>query len=466
MSRRDGDKLLDYGTCPQNQGKVSQTVKTVSTISQAQSNDTVILLTYYYDYELHSHRLFKSYIKDWLGAYLPFTLYLYEPLVKIFSRVVVYDYLERILQVGVKAVNQEIIDLTRRERPKYVIWTSWLYDIQESTLETIRKDGTIVIGWFFDDEWRFDDYSKFWIPYLDYCVTSDMDAIPKYGELGGRAIYTVPNTGVAIDRDQKDLDERYGVSFVGSRFYGDREQWMDELRKRNIEVELFGEGWTGYIPFEKMIDIFKSSKINLNFSGTPAHHRLQIKGRMFQVCMAGGFLLTEYVPGIERYFEPDKEIVCFDSVEDLTDKIAYYLEHEKERQAITEAGWKRAINAYTSSRMVSKVFAEIEQDLKDGGRQQKEPAPGPSVEVELRRKFSGHYLRWGKVFLKENYRGLWRDALSLSLSYRRFNATAQGYRIAGLFPSMVRPTLLGLCHVYEKLSFRPFAWLRRTVLKI
>jgi len=424
-------------------------------------NDTVILLTYYYDYELRNHRLFQRYIKGWLGAYLPFNLYLYEPLTKVFSRVVVYDYLERILQVGVKAVNEEIIDLVRRERPKYVVWTSWLYDIQESTLEAIRKDGTLTVGWFFDDEWRFDDYSKFWVSYLDYCVTNSIDAVPKYRELGGRAIYTIPNTGIAIDRDWQCPDERHDVSFVGSRFYGDREQWVDELRKRNVKIELFGEGWTGYVPFENMIEIFRSSKINLNFSRTPTHHRLQIKGRMFQVCMAGGFLLTEYAPGIERYFEPDKEIVCFSSIEDLTNKITYYLEHGTERQAIAEAGWKRATNAYTSYYMVSKVFTEIEQDLKDTGPWQAAHVPGPSVEAELRRRFSGHYLRWGTVFLAENYKGLWKDALALSLSYRPFSATAWGYRIAGFFPSMVRPTLLGLCQACERLSSRMFAWMRR-----
>jgi len=161
-------------------------------------NETIILLIYHYDYEDRKHGLLKHFYR---APYLPFDLYLYEPLKKIFLKAILYDYVKRITEIGVKAVNKEIIDLVRKERPKYVLWTSWKYDIQESTLETIRKDGTIVVGWFFDDEFRFDNYSKRWIPYLDYCVTNAIEVVPKYRELGAQVIQTMPNTGIAINVD-------------------------------------------------------------------------------------------------------------------------------------------------------------------------------------------------------------------------------------------------------------------------
>ena len=97
-------------------------------------NETIILLIYYFSQEDCNHRLLKNIIKNHCGIYLPFDLYLYEPLQKTFSRVIVYDYLKREAEIGVKAVNEEIVEMVKKEHPKYVLGTSWQYDIQEGGL--------------------------------------------------------------------------------------------------------------------------------------------------------------------------------------------------------------------------------------------------------------------------------------------------------------------------------------------
>ncbi len=405
-------------------------------------NDTIILLTYYHDYEDYKHGWLAYAKEHWLGIHFPFELYLHKPLQQIFSKVILCDYLKRMTEIGFKALNKEIINLVRKEHPKYVFWTSWQYDIQESTLETIRKEGSIVAGLFFDDEWRFDDYSKWWIPYLDYCVTNAIEAIPKYRELGARVIQTIPSTGIAVDRDWSNIEEKYDVSFVGHRLTAGREQYISELKNRNIPIHLFGVGWGRLVSFEEMIDIYGSSKINLNFS--KVYDSFQIKGRIFQVCNAGGFLLTEYVPGIESYFEIDKEIVCFKNADEMIDKITYYLNHDEERRAIAQAGWKRAINKYTPFHMFSRVFDEIERDI---ATKDKEDNPHPQelrMPMQIRKRFSDYYLRWGLAFLAENYNGLWKDALALSIRYYPFNTWAWYHYIIGFFPSFMRPALIRL----------------------
>jgi len=416
-------------------------------------NETIILLTYYYDPELRNHRLFK-YIKAYCPAYLPFNLYLYEPLQKIFSKVILYDYLKRRAEIGIKAVNEEIINLVRKEHAKYVLWTSFYDDVQQSTLDTIREEGSTVVGWFFDDEVRFDYYSKWWVPYLDYCVTNSIEAVPKYRALNARVIQTIPNTGIAIDRDWSNTEEKYDVSFVGSRNFADRKQYVNKLRKKNIPVYLFGGARGRYVSFEQMIDIFKTSKINLNFSKAgPYYWVKQVKGRVFQVCMAGGFLLTEYVPGIENYFEIDKEIVCFEDAEEMVDKITYYLAHEGERRAIAQAGWKRATGEYTSFQMVSNVFSQIEQDM--AAKDKESPYPCPQkLEMPIWVSVipSLYHFRWARALLEENDKqGLWKDALALSLSYNPLNIGAWYYRLVSFLPSFLRPTFFGLYGTVAKL---------------
>ena len=420
-------------------------------------NGTIILLSYYYHENDHTHRLLK-YVKNHMGVYLPFNLYLSEPLQNIFSKVIIYDYLKRMTEIGVKAVNQEIIDLVRKEHPRYVLWTSWQYDIQESTLEQIRNEGTLVVGWFFDDEIRFDNYSKWWIPYLDYCVTNALDAVPKYKSLNAQVIHTIPNTGVSVAREWKNIEEKYEVSFVGSRNCADRQHYIDELRKQHIPVHLSGEGWGKYISFDEMIDIFYSSKINLNFSRASDWKDMQLKGRIFQVCMAGGFLLTEYAPGTENYFEIDKEIVCFRNAEEMIDKITYYLNHESERRIIAQAGWKRANSEYTSFHMVSKVFIEIEKDSATKDWKNIPHSPKPKIPMYIRRRYSVYHFEWGRALLEENFHGLWKDALELSIKYNPFNIGARYYSIVSVFPQNLRPLFFKIFEVaitfYQWVYFR------------
>jgi spore maturation protein CgeB len=424
-------------------------------------SETIVLLTYYYHQADRDDRLLRHIIERFCPAYLPWSMYLYEPLQKIFSRVVLYDYLKRRAEVGLKAMNEEVIELVRREHPKYVLWTSFYNDVRNSTLETIRKEGAVVVGWFFDDEFRFNSYSKYWAPYLGYCVTNAISAVPRYQQLGTRVIQTIPNTGIAVELDWPHLEEERNVTFVGSIKFNDRMRYVDELKRRGILIEVFGEGSGGYVTFDDMLNIFKTSKINLNFSkaGGYGYRVRQIKGRVFQVCLAGGFLLTEHAPGIENYFEPGKEIACFDSPRDMVDKVAYYLEHDEERRTIARAGWERAAREYSSSRMVAEVFSQIEDDL---AREDRESAPPQKLKMPVWVGWipSDYHFQWARALLEENDReGRWREALTLSLRHNPLNLWAWYYLATSLLPTFVRPMLFKAYRLDERIRPALFRWL-------
>lgn len=82
--------------------------------------------------------------------------------------------------------------------------------------------------------------------------------------------------------------------------------------------------------------VFQTSKINLNISlkgiegGTPQ--------RIMDILGAGGFALTNYCAETADLFEEDKEIVMFRTPEELLDKVDYYLQHDREREAIARNG--------------------------------------------------------------------------------------------------------------------------------
>lgn len=209
------------------------------------------------------------------------------------------------------------------------------------------------------------------------------------------------------------------------------------------------------------MDIFGSSKINLNFSGVPNRDRMGLKGRTPEVCLAGGFVLTEYAPGLENYFEIDREIVCFKNSEEMIDKINYYLAHDEERRAIAQAGWKRACNEYTPFHMLSRVFGEIEEDVAKGERTQPQELKVPRW---IRNNHSQYHFQWGRAFLEANHKGLWKDALALSLSYNPLNIGALYYYIVGLFPPFLRPPFFLLYNKLFSALEKVYMWVRHRLL--
>jgi len=381
----------------------------------------------------------------------------YKPLQRIFTKVIAYDYLERLTEIGPRGVNQEVIDLVKKEKPDYVIWTTSRYEFQESTFDTIRKQGATVIGFFYDDEYRFEDYSKWWAPHFDYCVTNTIEAVPKYRELGAKSILAIPIVGgIATKRDWSKLNEKHNISFVGDMKPG-RKREINKLKEKNIPVYLIGgKRGGGYISFKDMLDVFWTSKINLNFSRNGYNEeKLQMKGRIFEVLMAGGFLLTEYVPGIENYFELDKEIVCFKNSEEMIDKINYYLNHNEERRAIAKAGWQRAIANYTSFHTLSKLFEEIEEDIALSHKENNS-LPRLKMPRRVRENFSDHYFGWGLAFAMVGEKKISKDALSLSLSYNPFNIMAWYCYLITFSPSFIRPILFRLYKILYEIIKRSY----------
>lgn len=401
----------------------------------------VILLIPFKDYSKND--LLKYIPPGYLGcagygkeAY-PYDLYYYEPLRELFSEVIVYDYVEHIISGGINSMNQKLIELVRRERPAYVIWVSAYFEFPEKTFDLIRKEGSRIVGFFFDDEWRFNLYSKWWIPHIDYFVTNDSERVSSYMELGARAVHTAPYNGIPVDVNWEKVKEKHDVSFVGDKKY-DRARYIDAIRQKDIQVSVFGAGWgTRYVPFSEMIDIFTNSKINLNFSKA-LHKKMGWKGRIFQVCMAGGFLLTEYRPGIENYFEIGKEIVCFDGIKEMLGKIEFYLNHDVERRAIARAGWEKAAGKYTPFQMMAEVFDKIFSMEKAGSQNRETKICHLRISRRMRKDFSHYYYRWGVGLLASGSKRSWKDAFNLSLSYDHFNMWAWSFRLIGFLPCPLR----------------------------
>jgi spore maturation protein CgeB len=380
-------------------------------------DEAVLLLTFSSDDPLRRVPRVRSFLTRIGFNVAPtgqFDKYYEEPLEKIFSRVVTYEYTKRILEVGLTGANREVVGIVKTVRPKYVFWLSSFYDILPWTLDAIRREGAIVVGWFFDDEMAFDNYSKTLIGHIDYFVTNDREAVRKYRELDARALFALPCVGERVERPPEP-QKSHGVVFVGRR-QPSRDSHFEAWKKTGLTIETFGPGWeSGPISRERMLEIFRTSKINLNISiaYSPRTGQVrQLKARPFEVCLAGGFLLTDDAPGLSEYFEVGREIVRYSSEADMVEKCRYYLANDAEREAIALRGWERANAEYTSSEVIGEIAESIEADQTDP-----RPLPPPTESADYKRGVSACLLLWAAIFIVAGRPRLCLDALSLCSRY-------------------------------------------------
>lgn len=304
------------------------------------------------------------------------------------------------------ACQTALLELVEKENPDIVFFDLMKDEIKPETVAKITQKYK-TINFFDDDQWRFDIYSKFIAKNFTYCTTVDKHSIKKYKEINYNNIFlTQWGTYKYIDENTvKNIKYKYDVTFVGQKT--DTREWIIyELEKRGIKVECFGYGWpNGRIPFEKMEEVFLTSKINLNLSNSLSYDvrfkeyyektsRLefkkegnikdilkiakrfllprkfnklqkkykknveQIKARNFEICGLGGFQLTQYINDLSDYYIVGKDVGVFSNIDELELLIKYYLDNEELREKIKMNGYYRTKD-YTYEMLFRKIFKEI-----------------------------------------------------------------------------------------------------------
>jgi spore maturation protein CgeB len=245
-------------------------------------------------------------------------------------------------------LNAALLEAIQTYRPDLLFTVHMNYEIWLETLAIIKARGDVTtISWATDDSWKYNEVSRFIGPAYDAMITTYDYVVDHYKADGIKNVMVSQwaanseNLRTPLSADQC----RYPVSFVGTS-HGSRAKWISALRDRGIDVACFGFGWpSGPVSNEEVTRIIRESVISLNFANSQGES--QIKARTFEVPGAGGFLLTESAPSLEKFYLPGQEIVIFDGLDDLAAKVEHYLKSPEQRDAIAQAGFKRTMTEHT-----------------------------------------------------------------------------------------------------------------------
>ncbi len=270
------------------------------------------------------------------------------------------------------------------------LFFSYLYDpcILPSAIDEIRDlggGGIKTVNWFCNGSYQLDLVREI-SPHYDFCLVPEKFRMKDYRAMGAHPIYCQEAANPAIYKPY-DTPKEFDVTFVGQA-YGDRPLFLKYLLDQNIRVNVWGHGWRNphpkYLPAEtynaiqsipqdlrgdplpddEMVRMYSRSKVNLGFSTCGDTHLnrdriLQVRLRDFEVPMSGGFYLVERMAELAEFFTEGKEIACYSNREELAEKIAHYLAHDDQREAVAQAGRNRALADHTWHKRFQNSFAAM-----------------------------------------------------------------------------------------------------------
>ncbi|MBI5057052.1 MAG: glycosyltransferase [Nitrospirae bacterium] len=247
------------------------------------------------------------------------------------------------------------------------------------------KNNNIPTAYWFVEDFRLMDYWKNIAGLYDYFfVIQKGDLINEMKRAGVKNYHYLPlaaspdvHKKVEMPDDERDY---YGsdISFVGAGYYNRRNLFKGLL---DHDFKIWGTDWDMNSPLaqcvqragervdtDEIVKIFNASKININLHSSTYHNGINpfgdfVNPRTFEIAACGAFQLVDSRSELADLFEAGKEIIVFEGLEDLKQKITYYLDNPAERESIAESAKQRVLRDHTyEHRMV-----EMLEYLADNG---------------------------------------------------------------------------------------------------
>ena len=312
---------------------------------------------------------FQEKIARMLGAKIPFSKPVFNPLIK--------QYLD--------VENRNFLHMVHKERPDLLFIIKGDYLLRH-TLNTIKNELQIpIISYIWDAPFYShtglypDDYRKFnfekGIHLYDYVFVFDPYYVEEIKQMGRMNTAYLPlatdpkRYKVVSVSEEEERDLGYDICFVGVPD-PNRVKVLDSLSQYKLGV--FGDGWTKYFlrrgkripPYykgkaigEKVIKIYRSSKIVLNIHYPEAKEGLNT--RTFDILACGACELVDYQKNLSEHFKIGEEIISYRNLEELHQLVAYYLQNIQELKKISEKGRKRVLKDHTWHHRVEKIISTI-----------------------------------------------------------------------------------------------------------
>jgi spore maturation protein CgeB len=334
-------------------------------------------------------RILSVVSKNYYGypkAVEPMYLYFTVPLREMGYEVFTFDHYEAARVLGRERATESLLKRIKGDKFDLVLYQTSGHEPVETEALCELATKVCIAAWNSDDDWQWDTTRRlarhftFMITTYPHIYEENRSQYPNLllSQWGCLGIYS------DFSRS-KDID----FSFAGA-VYGARNAPCLYLR-RHAGLACLGQGsrlvkmglpyfrgvlklsWLSgpAIDFREVNQVWNRSRISYTpMAGGPKGNVLSIKSRTFDMGLSGTLMLCEHSPNLERYYEPGRECITFESVEDCAEKARWYLAHENERARIALNYRERTRREHLWTERFSKLIEQmgLQQDLQEIAR--------------------------------------------------------------------------------------------------
>ncbi len=248
------------------------------------------------------------------------------------------------------------------------------------TIKSLRPLNVPIVFWFVED-FRTLSYWKDVSPHYDHFFTIQRgEFFEKLANSGATNYYYLPQACLpevhkTIHLTPEDVN-RYSsdVSFMGAGYYN-RVQSFSRLL--NHDFKIWGTEWdlgstvgkrvqnnNKRIDPDQIVKIYNSGKININLHSSSFHNGVNPVGdfvnpRTFEISACGGFQLVDERSELSELMIPEVEITTFNSVDDLCQKVDFFLNHDDKAKIIATRGKERVLNEHTIQHRMHEMLIHV-----------------------------------------------------------------------------------------------------------
>lgn len=265
-------------------------------------------------------------------------------------------------------------------------------------IERLKVLKVPVAFWFVED-FRTLPYWKEIASSYDYFFTIQQgEVFDQLRSQGAKSVYYLPQGCFPDVHRPLELNpeeqKTYGadLSFMGAAYYN-RKQTFPQLLEHDFKI--WGTEWdlqsdvgqrvqndNRRVSSEQSVKIYNGAKIHLNLHSSTYHEGVNSEGdfvnpRTFEIAACGGFQLVDERSELNDLLREGEEIATFNSVQDLKEKISYYLAHAEERQLIAQKGRARVLAEHTLEHRMTELLIHIFGDQLASLKQRVADRKGP-----------------------------------------------------------------------------------------
>jgi len=304
--------------------------------------------------------------------------YAHQALVEMGHEVVTFDfsshglYLRLLKKISTKRflarLNQELVKLIKQEKPDLFL-TIFGFNHSVEVVERVKSLGVPTACWWLNDPFQF-ERSAAKAGCYDHYFTNSRGSLALYAEKGINNVSFLP-VGIypPLHKRSPGLTKKWDICFAGD-YKPVREEVLNAVASR-FNLAIFGP-WGNRIakdsPLQKhivsdkffspeeMVTMFNQSKIVLNIHTWLGKNEFGINPRVFEASGCGSLQITDFKEEITDFYQEDQEIVIYRSTDELLEKLAYYLEHEGEREVIAARAYDRTLRENTYQQRMEELL--------------------------------------------------------------------------------------------------------------